>query len=136
MDATTLLITVYCLIDDWLAGRRLRQRGPQPTPADSGALAIECVGGVLGIGPDKGPLRALPPLLARLVPGPGARAPHDLCAAGSESVGGQGPAPPGAARPGGLRPAESLGRQCGRPGLRLRARLSLPAATRAGRLGP
>ena len=31
MDATTLLITVYCLIDEWLAGRRLRQRGP-PTP--------------------------------------------------------------------------------------------------------
>jgi hypothetical protein len=28
MDATTLLITTYCLIDDWLAGRRLRQRGP------------------------------------------------------------------------------------------------------------
>jgi hypothetical protein len=28
MDATTLLVTVYCLIDDWLAGRRLRQRGP------------------------------------------------------------------------------------------------------------
>jgi hypothetical protein len=34
MDATTLLITVYCLIDDWLAGRRLRQRGPNPILAD------------------------------------------------------------------------------------------------------
>jgi hypothetical protein len=40
MDATTLLITVYCLIDDWLAGRRLRQRGPQPTLADSEVLNL------------------------------------------------------------------------------------------------
>jgi len=33
MDATTLLITVYCLIDDRLAGVRLRQRGPsRPWP--------------------------------------------------------------------------------------------------------
>jgi hypothetical protein len=30
MDATTLLITVYCLVDDWLAGRQLRRRGPEP----------------------------------------------------------------------------------------------------------
>src|SRR4030095_717712 len=49
MDATTLLITVYCLIDDWLAGRRLRQRGPQPTLADSEVLTIACGGGVLGM---------------------------------------------------------------------------------------
>jgi hypothetical protein len=40
MDATTLLITVYCLIDDWLAGRRLRQRGPRPTLADSEVLNL------------------------------------------------------------------------------------------------
>jgi hypothetical protein len=54
MDATTLLITVYCLIDDWLAGRRLRQRGPQPTLSDSEVLAIECVGEFWGIDTDKG----------------------------------------------------------------------------------
>jgi hypothetical protein len=54
MDATTLLITVYCLIDDWLAGRRLRQRGPQPALADSEVLTIECVGEFLGIDTDKG----------------------------------------------------------------------------------
>jgi hypothetical protein len=54
MDATTLLITVYCLIDDWLAGRRLRQRGPQPTLADSEVLTIECVGEFFGIDTDKG----------------------------------------------------------------------------------
>jgi hypothetical protein len=54
MDATTLLITVYCLIDEWLAGRRLRQRGPQPTLADSEVLTIESVGEFLGIDTDKG----------------------------------------------------------------------------------
>jgi hypothetical protein len=41
MDATTLLITVYCLVDEWLAGRRLRQRGPQPILSDSEVLTIE-----------------------------------------------------------------------------------------------
>ena len=30
MDATTLLIAMYCAIDEWLAGQRLRQRDPQP----------------------------------------------------------------------------------------------------------
>jgi hypothetical protein len=54
MDATTLLITVYCLIDEWLAGRRLRQRGPTPVLADSEVLTIECVGEFWGIDTDKG----------------------------------------------------------------------------------
>jgi hypothetical protein len=54
MDATTLLITVYCLIDDWLDGRRLRQRGPAPILSDSEVLTIECVGEFFGIDTDKG----------------------------------------------------------------------------------
>jgi hypothetical protein len=54
MDATTLLITVYCLIDDWLAGQRLRQRGPTPVLSDSEVLTIECVGEFFGIDTDKG----------------------------------------------------------------------------------
>jgi hypothetical protein len=54
MDATTLLITVYCLVDEWLADRRLRQRGPQPILSDSEVLTIECVGEFLGIDTDKG----------------------------------------------------------------------------------
>jgi hypothetical protein len=54
MDATTLLVTVYWLIDDWLADRRLRQRGPAPTLADSEVLTIECVGEFLSIDTDKG----------------------------------------------------------------------------------
>jgi hypothetical protein len=45
---------VYCLIDDWLAGRRLRQRGPNPILADSEVLTIECVGEFLGIDTDTG----------------------------------------------------------------------------------
>jgi hypothetical protein len=54
MDATTLLVTVYCLVDEWLAGRRLRQRGPKPILADSEVLTIECVGEFFGIDTDKG----------------------------------------------------------------------------------
>jgi Transposase DDE domain len=54
MDATTLLVTVYCLIDEWLAGRRLRQRGPNPILTDSEVLTIECVGEFWGIDTDKG----------------------------------------------------------------------------------
>jgi Transposase DDE domain len=56
MDLTTLLVTVFCLVDDWLAGQgqRLRRRGPQPTLADSEVLTIECVGEFLGIDTDAG----------------------------------------------------------------------------------
>ena len=54
MDVTTFIVTVFCLIDDWLAGQRLRQRGPQPTMADSEVLTIECVGEFLGIDTDTG----------------------------------------------------------------------------------
>jgi hypothetical protein len=54
MDATTLLITVSCLIEEWLAGRRLRQRGPNPILSDSQVLTIECVGELWGIDTDKG----------------------------------------------------------------------------------
>jgi Transposase DDE domain len=56
MELTTFLITVFCLIDDWLASQpqRLRQRGPHPTLADSEVLTIECVGEFLGIDTDTG----------------------------------------------------------------------------------
>jgi hypothetical protein len=54
MDATTLLITVDCLIDEGLGGRRLRQRGPDPVLSDSEVLTIECVGEFFGIDTDKG----------------------------------------------------------------------------------
>ena len=56
MDARTLLITVYCLIGDWLGGRQLRRRGPQPLLADSEVLTIEWVGEVLGIDTEQRPV--------------------------------------------------------------------------------
>jgi hypothetical protein len=49
MDITTFMIAVYCLIDDALAGQRLRKRGPQPTLRDSEVLTIEVVGEFLGL---------------------------------------------------------------------------------------
>jgi hypothetical protein len=49
MDITTFMIAVYCEIDDFLAGKRLRQRGPQPSLRDSEVLTIEVVGEFLGL---------------------------------------------------------------------------------------
>ena len=56
MELTTFIVTVFCLIDDWLAGQPqpLRQRGPRPILADSEVLTIECVGEFLGIDTDSG----------------------------------------------------------------------------------
>jgi hypothetical protein len=55
MDCTTFLVTVFCLIDDWLKMQPgLRQRGPNPTLADSEVLTIEVMGAFLGINTDKG----------------------------------------------------------------------------------
>ena len=54
MDITTFLISVYCLIDDWLMDRRLRARGPQPTLKDAEVLIIEVVGEYLGVDTDSG----------------------------------------------------------------------------------
>lgn len=49
MDLTTFMIAVFCLIDDFLAGQRLRKRGPSPTLRDSEVLTIEVVGEFLGL---------------------------------------------------------------------------------------
>ena len=54
MDITTYLISVFCLIDDWLRDRRLRQRGPEPTLSDAEVLTMEVVGEYLGIDTDFG----------------------------------------------------------------------------------
>lgn len=57
MDREDLIITVFTLIDDLLPlvtdGQRLRQRGPQPTLADSEVLTIELVGAFLGYTQDQ-----------------------------------------------------------------------------------
>lgn len=55
MDFNTFMLTVFCVIDDWLKGQgRIRQRGPQPVLSDSEVLTIEVVGEFIGIETDKG----------------------------------------------------------------------------------
>jgi hypothetical protein len=54
MDHITFMVTVFCLIDDWLNTQpRVRQRGPQPELADSEVLTIEVVGEFLGLDTDQ-----------------------------------------------------------------------------------
>ncbi|MEW6180956.1 MAG: IS982 family transposase [Chloroflexota bacterium] len=57
MDITTYLVGVFCLVDDFLKDKRLRQRGPQPTLSDSEVLTMEIVGEFLGIDTDSGIFR-------------------------------------------------------------------------------
>jgi Transposase DDE domain len=58
MDLETLIIAVFCHVDDFVGdfcrGRKLRQRGPQPILADSEVLAVEIVGEFLGLDTDQG----------------------------------------------------------------------------------
>ena len=53
MDLDSLIIAVFCLVDDHLAkldpAKRLRQRGPLPRLADSEVLTIEIIGEYLGL---------------------------------------------------------------------------------------
>lgn len=53
MDRITFLITLFCLIDDWLAARRVRQRGPAPILRDSEALTVEVAGAFFGLDTDE-----------------------------------------------------------------------------------
>ena len=53
MDLSTFIISVFCLIDDRLKDRRVRQRGPSPKLSDSEVLTMEIVGEFLGIDTDK-----------------------------------------------------------------------------------
>ena len=54
MDLNTFIVAVFCLIDDQLNGRRIRQRGPAPKLSDAEILTMEIVGEFLGIDTDKG----------------------------------------------------------------------------------
>lgn len=52
MDLDSLIIAVFCLVDDTLrraTPTRLRQRGPRPTLSDAEVLTIEVVGEHLGL---------------------------------------------------------------------------------------
>jgi Transposase DDE domain len=57
MDLDTLIVTVFCTVDDALAitleGNRLRQRGPQPLLSDAEVLTMETIGEYLGLDQDK-----------------------------------------------------------------------------------
>lgn len=56
MDLDTLIIAVFCRIDDTMKalfqGHRLRQRGPMPALPDSEVLTMEVVGEYLGLSQD------------------------------------------------------------------------------------
>jgi hypothetical protein len=54
VDLSTFIVCVFCLVDDRLKGRPLRQRGPAPKLSDAEVLTIEIVGEFLGIDTDKG----------------------------------------------------------------------------------
>jgi hypothetical protein len=53
MDLNTFIVVVFCMIDDWLADKKLRQRGPQPTLYDSEVVTMEVIGEFLGMDEDK-----------------------------------------------------------------------------------
>jgi hypothetical protein len=53
VDLSTFIVAVFCLIDDRLQGRSIRQRGPAPKLSDSEVLTIEIVGEFLGLDTDK-----------------------------------------------------------------------------------
>lgn len=53
MDLSTFIISVFCLVDDRLKQKRIRQRGPAPKLSDSEVLTIEIVGEFLGLDTDK-----------------------------------------------------------------------------------
>jgi hypothetical protein len=41
MDLNTFIVAVFCLIDERIKGRRLRQRGPAPKLSDSEVLTFD-----------------------------------------------------------------------------------------------
>lgn len=53
MDLSTFIIGVFCLVEDRLDGKRVRQRGPAPKLSDSEVITMEVVGEFLGIDTDK-----------------------------------------------------------------------------------
>lgn len=53
MDLITFIISVFCICDDWLKDKPLRQRGPAPILCDSEVLTMEIVGEFLGYDEDQ-----------------------------------------------------------------------------------
>jgi hypothetical protein len=72
MSQEDLMILIFCCIDDELKAMnldRLRQRGPQPTLADSEVIAIEIAGELLGFDRDKASYSFCREHFAHLFPG-------------------------------------------------------------------
>lgn len=53
MDISTFMVTVFYHTDNWMKGKSVRQRGPQPTLTDSEVLTMEIVGEFLGLDEDQ-----------------------------------------------------------------------------------
>jgi hypothetical protein len=58
MNRSTLLIAVFCLIDDWVRGQRVCRRGPAPIlydrdTAQRAPVTIEVVGAFFGLATDE-----------------------------------------------------------------------------------
>jgi hypothetical protein len=55
VDLNTFIVSVFCLVDDWLEAQPpLRQRGPKTELSDPEVLTLEIVGEFLGIDTEKG----------------------------------------------------------------------------------
>jgi hypothetical protein len=53
VDLSTFIVSVFCLIDDRLKERHIRQRGPSPRLSDAEVLTVEIVGEFLGMDTDE-----------------------------------------------------------------------------------
>ena len=129
MDPSTFILTVFCLVDDWLEGvPKLRRRGPSPKLYDSEVLTMEVVGEYLGIDTEKGLYayfkrhyreNGSPPSAGSTAPPSPASRPTPLGRQGRAA-----PAPLGAHR---LRPGHLLDRELRCAHLPVRPRLPMPA---------
>lgn len=52
MDLSTFIVAVFCLVDDHVKDRLVRERGPSPKLSDAEVLTIEIVGEFLGMDTD------------------------------------------------------------------------------------
>lgn len=53
MDLSAFIVSVFCLAEDFLGGRKLRSRGPAPKLSDAEVITMEIVGEFLSIDTDK-----------------------------------------------------------------------------------
>lgn len=93
MDLDTLIVTLFCHLDDLLGevfnGQRLRQRGQMPQLCDAEVLTIEVEGFVSRFGARQAVVRLFSPSLQPLLSGSGFASSDDVCATGSQPVASQ-----------------------------------------------